>query len=138
MSQDVDAVIAALRVVLREAETRTRTLSWETHTVNKWIGQLPGAWLGRCRHLKLKATYKYNNEASREDLITHVRAMLAYLETNRETIAAQRSWWPFGRRALGSPHKSAIAAVKEEPVRVEKREEPPTVQAGTTKPKWLN
>ena len=49
---------------------------------------IPGAWMGRWRHLKLKATYKYNNEASREDLITHVRATLAYLETNRDAIEA--------------------------------------------------
>jgi len=138
MASDVDAVIAALRIVLREAETRTREYSWKRHTVNKWIGQLPGAWMGRWRQLKLKATYSYNNEASREDLITHVRATVAYLETNRDTIAAKHSWWPFGRRAVHTAQKPAAAAVKEEPARVEKRKEAPAAHEGTTKPKWLN
>jgi hypothetical protein len=46
MSQDVDAVIAALRVVLHDAEARTNTY-WQTHIVNKWIDQLPGARVGR-------------------------------------------------------------------------------------------
>jgi hypothetical protein len=46
MASDLEAVIAALRVVLREAEMRTN-LFWETHVVNRWIGQLPGARWGR-------------------------------------------------------------------------------------------
>ena len=41
MLSDVDAVIAALRVVLHEAETCnnfSRTYAyWKTHIVNKWI-----------------------------------------------------------------------------------------------------
>jgi hypothetical protein len=135
MSQDVDAVIAALRIVLHEAQTRTREHQWKRHTVNKWIAQLPGAWTGRWWHLRLKATYSYNNQASREDLITHVRATLAYLETNRDAIAAQRPWWPFRRHPIQS---AAKPAVKDVPTAQEKRQEAPQVQDGTTKPKWLN
>ena len=39
-SKDVDAVIAALRTVLQEAEERHGELWWETHIVNRWIDQL--------------------------------------------------------------------------------------------------
>ena len=89
MSKDVDAVIAALRIVLREAETRTDHY-WEIHIVNKWINQLPGAWWGRWGQLYLESDSF--GRAVRANLITHVRATLAYLETNRDAIAAQRSW----------------------------------------------
>jgi hypothetical protein len=89
MLSDVDAVIAALRVVLHEVETHTnfsRTKAyWETHIVNKWIYQLPGARWGRWRQLRLRPDN--GNLAERTNLIMHVRATLAYLETNRETIA---------------------------------------------------
>ena len=90
MLSDVDAVIAALRVVLREVETHTnfsRTNAyWKTHIVNKWIYQLPGARWGRWRELRFRPDY--GDFAERPNLIMHVRATLAYLETNRETIAA--------------------------------------------------
>lgn len=74
----------------------------------------------------------------RGDMLVHVQATLAYLETNRETIAAQRSWWPFGKRAQRPAQEPTVAAVKEQPTRVEKQQEPSQVQDGTTKPKWLN
>lgn len=120
MSADIDAVIAALQMVLHEAETRTRTHSWKTHVVNKWISQLPGAWFGRWRNLTLKATYVSTSEASREDLITHVRATLAYLQSNRDAIAA-RQW-----RSL---RKGELASTKPKE---------PTVQDAGQRPKWLN
>ena len=43
MSKDVDAVIAALRVVLREAEKAVIPILVEDH-------HLPGAWTGRSRN----------------------------------------------------------------------------------------
>jgi hypothetical protein len=64
-----------------------------------------------------------------------VRATLAYLETNRDAIAVQGAWWPFGRAALPTAQKPTKKGVF---ARVEKREEAPTVDDGTTKPKWLN
>ena len=94
MASDVDAVIAALNIVLHEAETRTTTYQWKTRVLNRWLNQLPGAWAGRWWHLKLRGDF--DREVSRADLITHLRATLAYLETNRETIRATRAWsWPF-------------------------------------------
>jgi hypothetical protein len=74
MSSNVDAVIAALRVVLHEAETRTNPC-WKTHIVNKWIYQLPGAWWGRWRELRLRSDC--GDLAERPNLIMHVRATLA-------------------------------------------------------------
>lgn len=53
MSTDVDAVIAALRIVLKEVERQSTTPKFPTHIVSKWIGQLPGAWTGWWRRLVL-------------------------------------------------------------------------------------
>ena len=44
---DVDAVIAALRAVLNEAEAHKVQSYWKPKIFNRWIGQLPGAWRGR-------------------------------------------------------------------------------------------
>jgi hypothetical protein len=33
--------MAALRVILQHAETRTQEFWWKTHVVNKWVDQLP-------------------------------------------------------------------------------------------------
>ncbi len=129
---DVDAVIAALRTVLEDAEARHGEFWWKTHIVNRWIGQLPGAWWGRWRRLRLRSDNYAGNDATRENLITHVRATLAYLETNRDAIAAQRSWWPFGRVAPKVPAKPDEVAVKAKPAAA------PTPVEPTTKPKWLN
>lgn len=93
MSNDVDAVIAALKTVLKEAEARSNMTWFNTRIVNRWIAQLPGAWMGRWRHLKLSGDI--GGDATRADLISHVRATLAYLETNREAIRSMRGWsWP--------------------------------------------
>jgi hypothetical protein len=95
MSRDVDAVIAALRCVLHEVEQRTPTSSWQVQVVNRWIGQLPAAWTGKWRRLKL---YKpYGGIVYRDELLTHLRATLAYLEINRDKINA-RPIWPWSWR----------------------------------------
>jgi len=91
MAGDVGAVIAALRTILHEAETRVSEYRWKTHVVNRWINQLPGAWRGRWRHLKLRSDFQ--RSTPRADLISHVRATLAYLENHREAIAAERRTW---------------------------------------------
>jgi hypothetical protein len=69
-------------------------------------------------------------------MLVHMQATLAYFETNRETIAAEHPWWLLGRSAVRPALEPAAAAVKEEPARVEKRQETLTVQDVTTKPKW--
>ena len=80
MANDIDAVIAALRVVLEEAERRET--SWDISKVNNWIARLPGAWRGRWRHLKLRADH--GRTAYRQSFVGHVRATIAYLESYRD------------------------------------------------------
>ena len=54
MAKDIDAVIAALRVLLDEAEKNGDTF-WKIAKVNDWIARLPGAWRGRWRRLELQS-----------------------------------------------------------------------------------
>jgi hypothetical protein len=135
MSQDVDAVIAALKVVLQTVADDSSTSQWQVKLVNRWINQLPGARWGRWRQLKLKGPSYDRKQVYRGDMLVHVQATLAYLETNRDAIAAQRPWWPFERR---TQRAAQAHAVKEVPAQVEKRKEAPAGQDGANKPKWLN
>jgi hypothetical protein len=92
MATNVDAVIAALRIVLEEAQA-SLGYWWNVETANRWINQLPGSWTGRWRDLKLKGNSV--GEVPRTDFIGHVRATLAYLEANRDAIRTLRTWsWP--------------------------------------------
>ena len=97
MSSDVDAVIAALRIALREAETRTNAIWWKADALNRWIKQLPGAWLGSWNQLMLRGDSA--GDVPRVDFISHLRATLGYLEVNRDAIKARRVWrWPLRAR----------------------------------------
>jgi hypothetical protein len=132
-TSDVDAVIAALRIVLNEAENTNG--SRPTKVVNRWIGQLPGAWWGRWRRLKLRGDS--SGRVSRDALIGHVRATLAYLEAQREALGKQRSWWRFlnvpKRPIARSGHAGTrIAPSHPEPQRTDEDEET------QPRPKWLN
>ncbi len=100
MPNNVDAVIAALRIAQEEAEKNADDDDyWDVMTANRWIDQLPGAWMGRWRHLKLYGT-SGADVVERSQFIGHVRATLAYLEANREAIQSVRFWsWPFKGRA---------------------------------------
>ena len=138
MSTDVDAVTAALKVVLQTVAAGSATSQWQVKLVNRWINQLPGARWGRWRQLKLKGPSYDPKQVYRADMLVHLQATLAYLETNRETIAATRSWWPFGRRAADPAKEPAAGPTKEKPAAPEKSPEAPQVEAPTTKPKWLN
>ena len=106
MANSVDAVIAALKVALAEAE-KSREPTWKIRETNRWIAQLPGAWRGRWRNLKLKPFFDDGEWTNRPTFISHTRATLAYLETHRDEIAARRSW--FSRKAS----KPAAAAPSE-------------------------
>lgn len=102
MRADVDAVIAALRAVLSDAERRTSG-RYHTRAANRWINQLPGAWLGRWRHLKLRAQEIDHGFVDRRDFIVHVTATIAYLEVNREAIQSTRAWpWSYFNAARRS------------------------------------
>ena len=106
MAADVEAVIAALRVALDEAQNSDDTY-WKSEAANRWIGQLPGAWSGRWRRLKLHADA--SGDVYREAFVGHVRAALAFLEASRSQIAPSRKWWPMRRRG------NAQAVAKAEP-----------------------
>ncbi|MGE3703241.1 MAG: hypothetical protein AB7G08_31545 [Hyphomicrobiaceae bacterium] len=121
MSKDVDAVIAALRMVLHDAEHRGDGW-WKVHVVNKWIDQLPGARWGKWRHLKLQGDNYVGDSALRPNLIAHVRATLAYLEVNRDQIKAGRRWrWPFSRTKKPEPIEAEFREVAEVPEKPAKK-----------------
>ncbi len=105
MATHVDAVIAALRVALSEAESSDETW-WKVGDANRWIRQLPGTGIGRWRHLKLAGDL--NREINRERFIGHVRATIVYLEKNRDAFGSTTTmrWWP--SRAAPAPSTSEI------------------------------
>lgn len=92
MGRDVEAVIEALKIALEEARNAKDETWWKVDTANRWINRLPGAWTGRWRDLKLRGDSV--GEVDRTEFIGHLRATLAYLEANRETIPRS---WPWSR-----------------------------------------
>jgi hypothetical protein len=92
MSSDVDAVIAALRIVQREAEQRSPSVqgnrarqSMDRTTSRRIVGTI--------EDLRLKSVY--TNRVYRDELLRPVRDKLAYPETNRNKIKAMRLRpWP--------------------------------------------
>ena len=93
MGTEIDAVIAALKIELDEAD-RGGASFWKTIRCNRWIKQLPGAWTRRWKNLKIRGDI--DGEISRTEFVTHVRATLAYLEAHRDQIKAMPAWnWPF-------------------------------------------
>lgn len=89
MADRVDAAIAALKVALAEAE-KSKDIRWKVGSANRWINQLPGAWWGRWRHLKLRS--EYEGKMSRDLFVSELRAVLAYMEINRDEIKTARAW----------------------------------------------
>lgn len=96
MAADIEAVVAALRVALDEAQ-KSEDSFWEVSSVNRWIDMLPGTWMGRWRDLKLKGDS--TGEADREQFVGHVRAVIAFLEASRTPAPRSRKWWSLRRRA---------------------------------------
>lgn len=105
MTSSVDAVIAALRVALAEAE-RSREIIWSSREANRWIAQLPGAWLGRWRNLRVKGTLGGHDNINRTDFVSQLRATLAYLEANREQVAAHGLLFSRGKLKRAAPNSS--------------------------------
>jgi len=95
MAADVEAVIAALRVALDEAQKSEEDF-WQVSAVNRWIDQLPGIWMGRWRDLKLAGDTV--GEVDREQFVGHVRAVVAFLEASRMPTPRVRKWWSLRRR----------------------------------------
>ncbi len=132
-TSDIDAVVAALRAVLQEAEHTSGP--HPTKAVNRWIGQLPGAWWGRWWRLKLRGDSF--GQVSRDALIGHVRATLAYLEAQREALGKQRPWWRFRSAPKRPIARAQYAAARIAP----SHPEPQATDEGEEmqpRPKWLN
>ena len=95
MATNIDAVIAALRVVLDAAEDSEEPFV-KVEAANRWVTHLPRAWTGRWRKLFLKGDSA--GDARRDEFVGHVRAVLAFLEANRSQIPPSRKWWSLRRR----------------------------------------
>lgn len=116
MTSTVDAVIAALKVALAEAE-RSRETYWAAHNANRWIAELPGAWFGRWRNLRVSPGYTL---PERTVFVSQLRATLAYLEANREQIGSAPSIFSRGKLNRAAPNSS-------EPIDAEFRDVPGNV-----------
>ncbi len=104
MADPVDAAIAALKVALAEAE-KSKDIQWKVRCANRWINQLPGAWWGRWRHLKLRS--EYEGKMSRDLFVSELRAVLAYMETNRDEIKVARAW-PWSHSSRAQPNRESL------------------------------
>ena len=104
MATRSEAVVAALRVALYEAE-HSEEPQWETRAANRWVDLLPGASLGRWRHLKLA-----DGLVSRTKFAGHVRATLAYLDALDQPAPARQHWWhPLRRTAKPTAPQPVVA-----------------------------
>jgi hypothetical protein len=80
-------------VALKEAENSDE-LWWKARRANCWIKQLPGAWWGRWRHLRLRSDFE--GDMRRKLFVSELRAVLAYLETHCDEIKIARAWpWSY-------------------------------------------
>jgi len=106
MAAEVEAVIAALRVTLDAAQKSDEPF-WQVAAVNRWVDQLPGAWMGRWRDMKLAGDSA--GDADREQFVGHVRAVVAFLEARRVQTPQARKWWSLRRRSAPA-HTAAQAS----------------------------
>ncbi|MDX2307892.1 MAG: hypothetical protein NW216_06625 [Hyphomicrobium sp.] len=130
MANEIDAVIAALKVELQQAEKNTCAF-WKYERCNRWIRQLPWVLVNRWSNLEL---HGYSDgDVSRHDFITHVKATLAYLETKRgQANFLPSAWlWPFTDFSRSAGNRPTQA---DEPVDAEFTEVPPQ-QRKLPKPK---
>ena len=115
---EVEAVIAALKIALQDAERRN-DLYTKVRAANRFIDQLPGS---RRKWRRLKVGSDLDGYILRADFIGQVHTTIAYLETNKEVIASgaaeSKSWLRFWRR------KPKEAPVSLEPIDVEFTEAP--------------
>jgi hypothetical protein len=124
VSHHVDAVIEALKIALEQAENSDEVY-WDIQAANRWINQLPGAWFGHWRNLKLRNDPSIAT-VTRTAFIGHVRATLAYLETNREQIESMRPWsWSVPHRSTSKQDEPIDAEFDEVQHESAKKIEPP-------------
>lgn len=113
MAAEVEAVIAALRVTL-DAAQRSEEPFWQVAAVNRWVDQLPGAWMGRWRDLKLAGDSA--GDADREQFVGHVRAVIAFLEARGTRSTQARRWWSLRRRNAPSQSAAQASATPAKPI----------------------
>lgn len=80
MANQVQAVLAALRAVLKDA-TRSHVIWWDADFANRWLDQLPGP---RSRWASLELRGYENGHVTRAEMVCHLRAMVAFLEKYKE------------------------------------------------------
>ncbi len=88
MATSIDAVIAALRIVLRDAEMHASQLWWKTEVVNRWIGQLPGA----CGAVGVALSCEVMGEVIRRTR-SKVVELSRGVVPNYETTLGRNSWY---------------------------------------------
>ena len=113
MAAEVEAVIAALRVTL-DAAQRSEEPFWQVAAVNRWVDQLPGAWMGRWRDLKLAGDSA--GDADREQFVGHLRAVVAFLETRGTRATQARKWWSLRRRNAPAHAATQASAAPAKPI----------------------
>jgi hypothetical protein len=78
---EINGIIAALKVVAKDARSRNYEAWWDPMVVNRWVLALPGSNSGRWTHLLLSASS--NGWAARNNVIAHAEALIAFLEANK-------------------------------------------------------
>jgi hypothetical protein len=85
---EINGIIAALKVVAKDARSRSYEAWWDPMAVNRWVLTLPGANSGRWQHLLLSASS--NGWASRNNIIAHAEALVAFLEANKLALSSRK------------------------------------------------
>ena len=115
MATEIEAVIAALKVELQQAE-KSKATFWRAERCNRWIKQLPGAWTLKWKNLKIWSDS--DGDVYRDEFITHLKATIAYLETKRaQPQTKTTSWiWPFTalQRKTNQPVEGAAEPIDAE------------------------
>jgi hypothetical protein len=85
---EIIGIIAALKVVAKDARSRSNEAWWDPMVVNRWVLTLPGANSGRWKHLLLTASS--NGWAYRSNIIAHAEALVAFLEANKLALSSRK------------------------------------------------
>src|SRR5579884_495881 len=105
---DVEGIIAALRVVARDAKNRSWGYKLDPMVVNRWVHLLPNAETGCWKHLLLVG--HDHGWAYSQDVIVHAEAIIAYLEHNKKRLNALNGGGDkSGPDSLPSPEKTIEA-----------------------------
>jgi hypothetical protein len=79
---------AVLVVAAKDARSRNYEAWWDPVVVNRWVLTLPAANSGRWQYLLLSASS--NGWASRNNIIAHAEALVAFLEANKLALSSRK------------------------------------------------